>query len=212
MSPVFPVSLRASSRVKRFAISCGAAALLAAAAVLPTSAATIVNTTGQIGAVSLVDTSANPGVTCKFTLPAISLSTPQPALNSIVVSGPTVGPIVESAADGVIFPALVSADFRVYQQLTVNGEPAGSRLVLSAVEQVATNYSGAKVPDHTFDAHTLPSGRYTAQIVVTYRSTDQSVTYGSRTMRYDFYKSTVNQYSLVLGRFVDQVTGVGSAC
>jgi hypothetical protein len=48
--------------------------------------------------------------------------------------------------------------------------------------------------------------------VVTYKSTDQSVTYGSQTIRYDFYKSTVNQYSLVLGRFVDTVTGVGSSC
>jgi len=212
MSPVFAVSSRARSHFKRVAVACGAAALLAAAAILPASAATIVTTTGRIGAISLVDTSANPGVTCKFTLPAISLNNPQPALNSIILSGPTVGPIVESAADGVIFPALVSAEFRVYQQLTVNGEPAGSRLVLSAVEQVATNYSGAKVPDHTFDAHTLPSGRYTAQIVVTYKSIDQSVTYGSRTIGYDFYKSTVSQYSLVLGRFVDQVTGVCSAC
>src|SRR5262249_49114309 len=147
MSPVFPVSPRVSSNVKRLAISCCAAALLAAAAVLPTSAATLVNTTGQVGSISLVDTSASPGVTCKFTLPAISLNNPQPALNSIVLSGPTVGPIVASAADGVIYPALVSADFRVYQPLTVNGEPTGSRLALSAVEQVATNYSGAKVPD-----------------------------------------------------------------
>jgi hypothetical protein len=37
--------------------------------------------------------SANPGVTCKFTLPAISLTNPQPALNSIMLSGPTVSPI-----------------------------------------------------------------------------------------------------------------------
>jgi len=50
--------------------------------------------------------------------------------------------------------------------------------VLSAVHQVlATSLSGTKVPDHNFDAHNLASGRYTAQIVVTYRSTDQTITY-----------------------------------
>jgi hypothetical protein len=104
-------------------------------------------------------------------------------------------------------------DFRVYQPLTVNGEPAGSRLVLSAVHQVlATTLSGTKVPDHTFDAHNLPAGRYTAQIVVTYRSTDQTITYGSRVIRYDFYKSTVHEYSPALGHYIDVVTGVGTAC
>jgi len=107
----------------------------------------------------------------------------------------------------------VSVDFRVYQSLTINGEPAGSRLVLSAVHQVlASSLTGTQVPDHTFDAGGLPSGRYTAQIVVTYKSTDQSVTYGARVIRYDFYKSTLNQYSFALNRFVEQVTGVGSAC
>jgi hypothetical protein len=56
------------------------------------------------------------------------------------------------------------------------------------------------VPDHTFDAGSLPNGRYTAQIVVTYKSTDQALTYGSRVIRYDFYKSTVSEYSPALGR------------
>ena len=128
------------------------------------------------------------------------------------MSGPTVRPIV-AGADHVIVPALVSVDFRVYQPLTINGEPAGSRLVLSAVQQVlATSAGGTKVADHTFDAHTLPNGRYTAQIVVTFKSTDQTVTYGSQVIRYDFYKSTVSQYSLALRQFVERVTGVGSAC
>ena len=133
------------------------------------------------GGISLVDTSANPGVTCKFALPLVSLNQ-QPALTNIILNGPTVQPIVHSVSDHAIVPALVSVDFRVYQPLTVNGEPAGSRLVLSAVHQVlATSLSGTKVPDHTFDAHNLASGRYTAQIVVTYKSTDQTITYGSRT-------------------------------
>jgi hypothetical protein len=61
-------------------------------------------------------------------------------------------------------------------------------------------------------AHDPASGRHTAQIVVTYKSTDQSVTYGSRTIRYDFYKSTLNASSPALGGFVERVTGVGSAC
>jgi len=212
MFRAFPVSLRARTGAVRLALSTCAAALLAVAAVAPTSAATILSTTGQIGAVNLVDTSANPGVTCKFTLPLISLNQ-QPALTNIILSGPTVGPIVVSAGDNIIRPALVSADFRVYQPLTINGEPAGSRLVLSAVHQVlATSLSGTRVPDHTFDAHNLPSGRYTAQIVVTYKSTDQTATYGSRVIRYDFYKSTVNEYSFAAGGYVDRVTGVGSAC
>jgi len=52
-------------------------------------------------------------------VPAISLN-PQPALSNIIVSGPTVGPIVVGAGDNAIQPALVSVDFRVYQPLTVN--------------------------------------------------------------------------------------------
>lgn len=212
MSRVFPVWLRAHSGAMRLALSCSAAALIAVSAAVPASAATVLSTTGQIGGISLVDTSANPGVTCKFALPLVSLNQ-QPALTNIILNGPTVQPIVYSVSDHAIVPALVSVDFRVYQPLTVNGEPAGSRLVLSAVHQVlATSLSGTKVPDHTFDAHNLASGRYTAQIVVTYKSTDQTITYGSRVIRYDFYKSTVNEYSLALGRFVERVTGVGGAC
>lgn len=212
MSRFAPVWLRARSGAMRLALSCSAAALIAVSAAFPASAATILNTSGQVGAISLVDTSANPGATCKFTQPFVSLNQ-QPALSNIVLSGPTVQPIVNSLKANVIDPPLVSVDFRVYQQLTVNGEPAGSRLVLSAVHQVlATSVSGTKVPDHTFDAHNLASGRYTAQIVVTYKSTDQSVTYGSRTIRYDFYKSTLNAYSPAVGGFVERVTGVGSGC
>jgi hypothetical protein len=212
MSRVIPVSFRARSGAIRLALSSCAAALIAAAAVAPTFASTIVNTTGHIGAISVVDSSSNPGVTCKFVLPLVSLNR-QPALSKIIVSGPRVGPIVSSATGNAIAPALVSADFRVYQRLTVNGEPAGSRLVLSAVHQVlATSLSGTKVPDHTFDAHNLPSGRYTAQIVVTYKSTDQTITYGSRVIRYDFYKSIVSEYSLALGHYIDVVKGVGTAC
>ncbi len=212
MSRVFPVSLRARSGIVRVALSCCAAALLVAGAALPTSAATVLTTAGQVGAISVVDTSSNPGVTCKFSLPLISLNQ-QPALTNIILSGPAVGPIVSTAGDNAIVPALVSADFRVYQPLTVNGDPAGSRLVLSAVQQVlATSVGGTKVPDHTFDARSLPSGRYTAQVVVTYKSTDQTTTFGSRVIRYDFYKSTVNEYSFGLGRYVEQVSGVGSAC
>jgi hypothetical protein len=212
MLRVFPVALSSRSGIVRLALSGCAAAVVAMAAVAPTFAATTLSTTGQIGGISLLDTSANPGVTCKFSVPAISLN-PQPALSNIVVSGPTVTPIVVGADNNAILPALVSADFRVYQNLTVNGEPAGSRLVLSAVHQVlATSLTGTKVPDHTFDAHTLPSGRYTAQIVVTYKSTDQSVTYGSRVIRYDFYKSTVSEYSFAVGGYVEHTTGVGSSC
>jgi hypothetical protein len=68
------------------------------------------------------------------------------------------------------------------------------------------------VPDDTFEASGLPDGQYTAQIVVTYKSTDQAITYGSRVIRYDFYKSTVSEYSPLLGRFVERVVGVGSTC
>jgi hypothetical protein len=212
MSRVSPVWLLARSGAMRLALSCSAAALIAVSAALPASAATIQNTSGQVGGISLVDTSANPGVTCKFTQPLVNFGQP-PALTNIVLSGPTVQPIVSSLKANVIDPPLVSVDFRVYQLLTVNGEPAGSRLVLSAVHQVlATSVSGTQVPDHTFDAHNLASGQYTAQIVVTYKSTDQSVTYGSRTIHYDFYKSTLNAYSPGLGGFVERVTGVGSAC
>jgi hypothetical protein len=211
MSRALPLWLRAHSGALRLALSVSAAAFLAAGAVLPASAATVLTTTGQVGAIGLVDTSDNPGVTCKSTL-QLGLN-PQPALTTIILTGPTVRPIVASAADNAFIPTLVSVDFRVYQPLTVNGEPAGSRLVLSAVHQVlATSPSGTRVPDHTFDAHNLASGRYTAQIVVTYKSTDQTLTYGSRTIRYDFYKSTLSQYSLAAGQFVDRVTGVGSAC
>lgn len=120
MSRVFPVSFSARSGAMRLALSCSAAALIAAAAVAPTFAATTLNSTGQVGAISLVDTSTNAGVTCKFTLPIVSLN-PQPALSNIILSGPTVGPIVSSAGDNAIVPTLVSADFRVYQPLTVNG-------------------------------------------------------------------------------------------
>jgi hypothetical protein len=59
---------------------------------------------------------------------------------------------------------------------------------------------------------TWRAGRYTAQIVVTCKSTDQAITYGSRTIRYDFYQSTLSEYSFALGRFGERVTGVGSAC
>ena len=123
MFRVSPVSIRARSGVVRLALSCCAAAVLAVAAVFPASAATILNSSGRLGGVSLVDTSANPGVTCQFALPLVSLNQ-QPALTNIVLSGPTVGPIVSSAGDSAIVPALVSVDFRVYQPLTVNGEPA----------------------------------------------------------------------------------------
>jgi hypothetical protein len=59
---------------------------------------------------------------------------------------------------------------------------------------------------------TRTSSRHAPQIVVTYNSTDQAITYGSRVIRYDFYKSIVSEYSLALGRFIERVTGVGSAC
>ncbi len=212
MSRLLPVWLRARSGATRLALSCSAAAFIAVSAALPASAATVLNSAGQVGATSLTDTSTNPGVTCKFALPLVSPDQ-QPALTNIILNGPTVRPIVYSVTDNAIVPALVSVDFRVYQPLTVNGEPAGSRLVLSAVHQVlATSLSGTKVPDHTFDAHNLASGRYTAQIVVTYKSTDQAITYGSRTIRYDFYKSTVSEYSLAARGYVERLTGVGSAC
>jgi len=85
--------------------------------------------------------------------------------------------------------------------------------VLSAVHQVlATLLSGTKVPDHTFDAHNLPSGRHTAQIVVTYKSTEQSVTYGSRVIRYDFYRSAVSEYSFVVRGYAERTTRLGSSC
>ena len=207
MSRVFPVSLTARTGLKRLAFSCGVAALLAAAAIAPASAATVVNTTGQVGGIGLVDTSANPGVSCKFVVSPFSTDQ-QRTLSSIVLSGPTVQPIILDAGSNTIVPALVSADFRVYQQAWMYGEPAGSRLVMSAVDQVlATSLSGTKVPDHTFDAHSLPYGQYTAQIMVTYKSTDQSVTYGSRLIRYDFYKSTVSPYLPPLNNL-----GVGSNC
>ena len=212
MSRAFPVWLRARSGAVRLALSCSAAVFIAVSAAFPASAATILNTSGQVGGISFADTSANPGATYKFTQPFVSLNQ-LPALSNIILSGPAVGPIVASAGDNVITPALVSVDFRVDQQLTVNGEPAGSRLVLSAVHQVlGTSASGTKVPDRTFDAHRLTSGRYTALIVVTFKSTDQSVTYGSRTIRYDSYKSTLSAYSPAAGGFVERVTGVGSAC
>jgi hypothetical protein len=183
----------------RLVLACSAAALLAAAAIAPASAATLFNTTGRVGAIGLVDTSANPGASCKFVVSPLSANQ-QPALSSIVLSGPTVQPILLDASSNTFIPALVSADFRVYQ--------AGSRLVLSAVTQVlATSLSGTKVSDHTFDAHNLPTGRYTAQVMVTYKSTDQSVTYGSRLIGYDFYKSTVSPYLPPLNTI-----GVGSNC
>jgi len=147
MSRVFPVWLRARSGAVRLALSCSAAALIAVSAAFPASAATIVNTSGQVGGISLVDTSANPGSTCKFTQPLVNFGQ-SPALTNIILSGPTVQPIVNSLKANTIDPAVVSVDFRVYQQLTVNGEPAGSRLVLSAVHQVlGTSASGTKVPD-----------------------------------------------------------------
>jgi hypothetical protein len=43
-------------------------------------------------------------------------------------------------------------------------------------------------------------------------STDRTITYGTRVIRYDFYKSVVNEYSLALGHYTDVVTGVGAAC
>jgi hypothetical protein len=135
MSRVFSVSLRIRSTARRTALACGAAALLVVAAVAPASAATVLSTAGQVGGISLVDTSADPGVTCKFTRSLLNFDQP-PALTNIILRGPTVRPIVYSVADNAIVPALVSVDFRVYQSLTINGEPAGSRLVLSAVHQV----------------------------------------------------------------------------
>jgi hypothetical protein len=191
----------------RLVLSCSAAALLAAAAIAPASAATVLNSTGWAGAIGLVDTSASPGVTCKFVVSPFSANQ-QPALSSIVLSGPTVQPIVLGVSSNTITPALVSADFRVYQTVQLDAGLKSTRLVLSAVNQVlATSLSGTKVPDHTFDAHSLPNGQYTAQVMVTYKSTDQSVTYGSRLIGYDFYKSTVSPYLPPLNTI-----GVGSSC
>jgi hypothetical protein len=191
----------------RLALSCCGAALLAASAIAPASAATILTTTGRVGGIGLLDTSANPGVACKFVVSPFSASQ-QPALNSIILSGPSVLPIILDAPSNTIIPALVSADFRIYQTATLHEEPPVSRLVLSAVTQVlATSLSATKVPDHTFDAHNLPDGRYTAQVMVTYKSTDQSTTYGSRLISYDFYKSTVSPYLPPLNNL-----GVGSSC
>jgi hypothetical protein len=181
--------------------------LLAAAAIAPASAATVFATTGRVGNIGLVDTAANPGVSCKFVVSPFSPSQ-QPALSSIVLSGPSVQPIILDASSNTFTPVLVSADFRVYQIPVLREEPAVSRLVLSAVTQVlATSLSGTKVPDHTFDARSLPDGKYTAQVMVTYKSTDQSVTYGSRLIGYDFYKSTVSPYLPPLNNL-----GVGGSC
>jgi len=207
MSRVLPISLPARSGIVRLALACCAAASLAAGAIAPANAATVFNTTGRVGGIGLVDTSANPGVTCKLTVSPFSANQ-QPALTSIVLSGPTVQPIILEAASNTIVPALVSADFRIYQTAKLHEEPQTSGLVLSAVNQVlATSLSGTKVPDHTFDAHNLPNGHYTAQVMVTYKSTDQSTTYGSRLIGYDFYKSTVSPYLPPLNTI-----GVGSSC
>jgi hypothetical protein len=211
MSRLFTVALRARSLVARVALTICAGAVLAAGAAGPASAATVLSTNGRVGGISLVDSSTNPGVTCKFFRPLFSLDQSL-KLGSIILRGPTVGPIVNSAADGAIVPALVSVDFQVRQPLIVNGEPAGSRLVLSGVHQVlATSLAGVAVPDHTFDASKLPSGRYTAQVVVTHRSVDQSATFGSRTIRYDFYKRTFSEFLLGIGLH-ERVLSVGSSC
>jgi hypothetical protein len=191
----------------RVVLSCSAGALLAAAAIVPASAASVFSTTGRVGAINIVDTSANPGVSCKFVVSPFS-ATQQPALSSIVLNGPTVQPIILDASSNTFIPVLVSADFRIYLNPPVHEEPLVSRLVLSSVTQVlATSLSATKVPDHTFDARSLPDGRYTAQIMVTYKSTDQSTTYGSRLIGYDFYKSTVTPYLPPLNNL-----GVGSSC
>jgi hypothetical protein len=186
------------------------ALLLASAAAIPASAATVLSTTGQVGGIGLVDTAADPGATCARTLPILNAPS---SLSSIVLRGPTVAPIVRSAGDGLVTPALVSVDFRVFQQFTAHGEPAGSRLVLSAIHQVlASSLSGTKVPDHTFDARGLPAGRYTAQLGVTYKSPDQSVTYGTRQIGYDFYKTTEPAFLTIGGQLSQRVIGIGSAC
>ena len=211
MPRVFPISRHARLGATRLALAGCAAALLVAGAIAPASAATVLSTTGQVGSISVVDTAADPGVTCTSVR---SLFSADPTLASISLHGPIVDPIVHISGDHVLIPALVSVDFRVYQPLLgIRGEPAGSRLVLSAVHQVlATSLAGTKVPDHTFDAGGLPNGRYTAQLVVTYKSTDQAITYGSRVIQYDVYKSVVSEYSLALGRFIERVVGVGSTC
>src|SRR4051794_7437987 len=87
----------------RLALFCSAATLIAVGEALPARAAAILNIDGQAGGISLVDTSTNPGVTCKFALPLISLNQ-QPALTNIVLSGPIVQPIVYSVADNVDRP------------------------------------------------------------------------------------------------------------
>jgi len=207
MSRVLPISLHVRSGIVRLALSCCAAASLAAGVIAPASAATVLNSTGWAGGIDLVDTSANPGVACKFVVSPFS-ATQQPALSNIVLSGPTVQPIVLNVKSNTTTPALVSADFRVYGHAIDSDGVQTSPLVLSAVNQVlATSLSGTKVPDHTFDAHNLPNGRYTAQVMVTYKSTDQSITYGSRLIGYEFYKSTVSPYLPPLNNL-----GVGSSC
>jgi hypothetical protein len=210
MSRFVIIGLRARALAIRVALAVCAVVVLAAGAAAPASAATIVGSIGRAGSITLVDTSTSPGVTCKSFRPLFG-SDLSPKLNTIVLRGPKVGPIVNSLADGAISPALVSVDFQVRQPLLSNGEPAGSRLILSAVHQVvASSLAGTAVPDHAFDASRLPSGRYTAQIVVTFQSPDRALTYGTRTVRYDFYKQTLSEFSL--GRFIERVVGVGSAC
>jgi hypothetical protein len=207
MSRVLPISLNARSGIVRIVLACCAAASLAAGAIAPASAATVLNSSGWAGGINLVDTSTNPGVTCKFVVSPFGADQ-QPALSNIVLSGPTVQPIVLDVKNNTTTPALVSADFRVYQTVMLDKDLSSTRLVLSATNQVlATSLSGTKVPDHTFDAHNLPNAKYTAQVMVTYKSTDQSVTYGSRLIGYDFYKSTVSPYLPPLNNL-----GVGSSC
>jgi hypothetical protein len=207
MSRVLPISLNARSGIVRLVLACCAAASLAAGAIAPASAATVLNSTGWAGGINLVDTSANPGVTCKFVVSPFSASQ-QPSLTNIVLSGPTVQPIVLDVKNPTTTPALVLADFRVYGHTIDQDGVATSHLVLSSTNQVlATSPSGTKVPDHAFDARSLSSAWYTAQVMVTYKSTDQSVTYGSRLIGYDFYKSTVSPYLPPLSNL-----GVGSSC
>jgi hypothetical protein len=197
----------------------GAAALPAVAALAvgtaaPAAAATIVDTNGHVGEITLTDTATNPGATCRSVRPLLNPESVR--LNRIILRGPTVGPLLARVSAGdrpvaIFVPALVSVDFQVHQRLVVNGEPAGNRLVLSAVHQVpVTSSASTAVPDHTFDASRLSSGLYTARIVVTYASPDGRVIHGSRVVHYDFYRETLSEF--VLGRFTERLLGVGRGC
>jgi hypothetical protein len=202
------LSLRRLAR-PLLAVALGAVAL---AQVGVADAATVTGGSGRVGIITLPDTAPSPGVTCRFVRPLFGPDL-SPQLSTIILRGPTVRPILPPPHDdGLIVPALASVDFQVRQPVLIHGDPAGARLVLSAVHQVLTTSSpaGVAVPDHTFDASRLPVGRYTAQVVVTYKSTDQRVTYGAQVIRYDFYNRTLKEFSL--GRFIERVVGVGASC